>query len=195
MNTLPRPTTIPEGAKRVYEGTIFEVYEWPETMYDGTVKTFEKLKRLDTAIVIPVTSDGKILVAMQEQPTKPAFLGTIGGRIEKNEDPLEAAKRELQEETGYVSNDWEFFSVEQPVHKIDWNIYTYIARSAKKESEQNLDAGEKIEPVLLTLDELTDKALDGTLQDPEFSNLLLKARLDPEQGERLQRLLFGNTGL
>jgi ADP-ribose pyrophosphatase len=59
------------------------------------------------AIVLPVTADGKFLCFRQ---TKYAVEGTtlapVGGMLEPDEPPLEAAKRELLEELGYEASDW-----------------------------------------------------------------------------------------
>lgn len=80
---ISRPTSkqpMPENAKRVFKGILFDVYQWQVNGYDGSTKTFEKLKRPDTAMVIPVTEDGKIILAFQEQPYKKPFVGLIGGR-------------------------------------------------------------------------------------------------------------------
>jgi len=65
------------NAKKVFQGEIFSVYQWPQEMYDGTVQTFEKLKRPDTAIVIATTSEGKFLVSKQSQPSRPEFWSTL----------------------------------------------------------------------------------------------------------------------
>ena len=66
---------------------------------------FERLKRLNTAMVIPVVGD-KILVQEQQQPDMEPFVGLAGGRCnDYEEDQLTIAKRELLEETGHVSQD------------------------------------------------------------------------------------------
>ena len=74
-------------------------------MFDGSVATFEQLKRPDTAIVIAITPENKFIVLEEEQPNKPKFLSIPGGRINEAEDPLVGAKRELLEETGFASED------------------------------------------------------------------------------------------
>src|SRR3989344_3150543 len=88
---------IPEHAKKVFKGIIFDVYHWEQEMYDGTKVTFEKLKRSDTVVVFGVLPDGKILLTEQEQPGKKSFIGATGGRVDEGEDVLSADKRELIE--------------------------------------------------------------------------------------------------
>lgn len=38
---------IPENAKLVFKGKIFDTYQWEQEMYDGSRVTFEKIKRPD----------------------------------------------------------------------------------------------------------------------------------------------------
>ena len=143
---------IPQNAKKVFDGIIFDVYQWEQEMFDGTTSTFEMLKRPSTVEVIAV-KDGKIAMSYQSQPTKPDFYSLFGGRAEEDEDSLTTAKRELLEESGLTSDNWELYREYQPSHKIDWTIYTYIARDCKKVSGQKLDSGEKIEIKELAFDE------------------------------------------
>ncbi len=67
--------------------------------------------------------------------------------MEENESPLEAAKRELLEETGLKSDDWKELYVLDVLNypRIDFYTYLYIARNCTKISEPKLDSGEEIE--------------------------------------------------
>lgn len=112
---------IPSHAQCVFTCQLFRVFQWEQILYDGSTAIFEKVKRPDTVLVIATTSDQKIVLIQQEQPgTKQPLICAAGGRIEEKEDVLEAAKRELLEETGYASTDWELWKSEQPETKIDW---------------------------------------------------------------------------
>ena len=143
---------IPLNAKKVFDGIIFDVYQWEQEMFNGTKETFEMLKRPNTIEVI-ATEGNKILLSKQSQPNKADFYSLFGGRAEEGEEPLVTAKRELLEESGLKSDDWELLKTYTPMHKIDWNIYMYVARNCTKTSEQKLDAGEKIEIIKCTFDE------------------------------------------
>ncbi len=62
---IPRPPSeqpIPEHAKKVFSGVIFDVYHWEQEMFDGSRATFEKVKRADTVGVYGVLDDGRILL-------------------------------------------------------------------------------------------------------------------------------------
>jgi len=180
---------LPENAKLVFKGTMFDTYQWEVIGYDGSKIIFEKLKRPDTVAILPITYDGKIIVALQEQPHKAPFIGTPGGRVDEGEDILEAAKRELLEETGYEAEGWTLFDATQPVSKIEWAIYTFIAKGCKKVTEQNLDGGEKIELKFLTFDEFVNLALNDDKFGDEFRVKILEAKLDPEKMKELKSLL------
>lgn len=126
-------------------------------MYDGTIETFEMLKRPDTVQVIPVVGD-KIWLTEEEQPHHKRGRGFLGGRVDEGEDPLVAAKRELLEEAGLESDDWQLYTSIEPAVKMDWTIYYYIARNCRKVAEPHLDAGEKIEVKAVDFDEFMDFA-------------------------------------
>src|SRR6266567_3374658 len=95
---IKRPRSLqpmPKEVKKVFSGVLFDVYQWQQKQYDGSYKTFEKIKRSDTVTVIPITNDRKIILTEQEQPATDPFIGFPGGVIDLDEDPLETAKREL----------------------------------------------------------------------------------------------------
>lgn len=144
---------LPKSAKRVFKGIIFDVYHWRQKMFDGSYDTFEALKRPDTVEVIAVVGD-KIMIARQKQPTYSYIHSFFGGRQEPGETPLATAKRELLEEAGLKSNDWELFKVYGFINKIVYQVYIYIARDCKKAGDPVLDPGEKMSYKLVSFDEL-----------------------------------------
>mgnify|MGYP001618991409 CR=1 FL=1 len=147
---------IPKQAKRVFKGVIFDVYQWPQKMYDNSSEIFEMLKRPDTVQIIATTKNNKILIAKQKQPQyQKYFYSVFGGRVDAGETPLAAAKRELLEESGYESTDWELIATKALYHKIEWTMYNFIARDCQKIQKQNLDKGEKIKMLSLNFEEFT----------------------------------------
>ncbi len=57
---LERPKSsqpMPPEAKLVFEGIVFGVYLWERKMFNGSYEIFEKLKRKDPAMIIPITND------------------------------------------------------------------------------------------------------------------------------------------
>ncbi len=180
--------TIPPSAKRVYKGKIFELYQWEQKMFDGSTETFELLKRPNTIQII-TTMNGKILTVREEQPGRPPReLGLYGGRAEQGEEPLATAKRELLEEGGLESSDWELWKVYTPVIKMSWNVYFFIARNCRKVAEPQLDAGEKIEQRELDFEKFIEIMTAEGYWAPHFSMDLLRMKLTGRLNEFRSKL-------
>jgi ADP-ribose pyrophosphatase len=149
---------VPPKAKKVFAGQIFEVYQWQQEQFDGSYATFEMLKRPDTVNVFAIRDD-KLVILKQQQPGSAVFYGPPGGRHDNpDETELEAAQRELLEEAGLTFRNWKLVRVEQPVGKMEWFIYSFVATGFEQETEPSPDAGEKIEVEYLTLDEVRSLA-------------------------------------
>ncbi len=137
---------IPPEAKKVFEGVIFDVFQWEQKLFDGSYATFEMLRRPDTVLVIAVDEEDKIIALREEQPGHAIReLRLPGGRV----DPalgstLEAAKHELLEETGLEFSKWRLVEVVQPEVKIEWFIHVFLAEGIVARRELAPDAGERI---------------------------------------------------
>ena len=186
---MKKTNPIPEHAKMVFKGKIFEVWQWEQKLFDGTTTIFERLKRPDTALVIATVGD-EILLQEEEQPDTRAYVSLPGGRCEEGEHPLNSAKRELLEETGYASEDWSPFLEESPASKIQWTIHIFVARDCKKVQEVSLDAGEKIQTRLISFDEFIALADNPIFFERELKPILKQAQYDQKKREDLRALLF-----
>lgn len=156
---------IPPHATRVFKGQIFDVYQWEQELFDGTKTIFEGLKRPNTVVVIALQKDGDILYAKQEQPGKAPFKSLFGGQADDGEEPIDTAKRELAEETGLASDDWQLLREYTAKGKIQHNVYYFLARNCHKVSEQSLDSGEKIEVLTASIEDF----ISNILPDPNFA--------------------------
>ncbi len=184
---------IPEDAKLIFKGKLFDVYQWEQELFDGRKATYEKLRRPDSVVVFPVLSDNRILLLEQEQPGKDPFIGGPGGRVDPGEDPLTAVKRELLEESGYEASEYILWHAEQPISKIDWSVYIFIAKGLQKVADPDLDQGqEKAEPKIVTLDELIELSMTKRFREKEITPELLKAKIYPEKMEQLKKLFSLN---
>ena len=183
-------SSIPPQAKKVFSGVIFDVYQWEQEMFDGSTATFERLKRPATLQVIAEVN-GKIAMSDEEQPAKGKFFSLLGGRQEPNEDPLEGAKRELLEESGLVSDDWELWQTATPYNKIDWTIYIYIAKNCKQTEQASHDAGEKITVKTLDFDAFIEAILSKEFCGHELVEQILRMKLEPEKLEAFKKKILG----
>lgn len=180
---------IPPQAKKVFSGVIFDVYQWEQELFDGSKDTFEMLKRPDTVQVIATHGD-KIIIGYEKQPTKGPSYTLLGGRVDKGEEPLIAAKRELMEEAGLASDDWELWNSNQPLNKLDWTVYTYIARECKKIAEPALEPGEDIEIREVTFDQFIEIVTGNNFWGRELTCEVLRMKMEGRL-EELRKRVFG----
>lgn len=183
----PSSQPIPAHARCVFKGVLFDVYQWEQELFDGTTATFERIKRPDTVVVFPVLPDGRIILTEQEQPGKAPFIGTTGGRVDEGEDILSAAQRELREESGYAAASLELWDAQQPIGKIDWAVFTFIAKGLTHVSDLDLDAGEKITLKFVTFDELIEIGMQPHFFEREIVRYFIEAKWDAEKREALRQ--------
>jgi 8-oxo-dGTP pyrophosphatase MutT (NUDIX family) len=126
-------------------------------MPDGTIVPEYYVVELPiTVCALAITEDGKAIMTKQyRHPIKETLLEIPGGFIDEGENPEQALKRELLEETGYE------FSTVYPVGKISANpgvlqsfTYLFLATGGRKVTDQNLDHHEEIEVVLMPVEEI-----------------------------------------
>jgi ADP-ribose pyrophosphatase len=180
---------IPDHAKKVFEGVLHDIYHWEQEMFDGTFATFEAIKRRDAVTVIAI-SQGKILLNHEEHPYVGAFLTLPGGNSETT-SVIDDAKRELLEETGYESDDWNvWFSIDiLKYEKMAWNNNFFIAKNAQKTKEQQLDSGEKVDVKLITFDEFLELRKLPSFRNKDLIPHLEKAANSEEEKQKLKDLL------
>src|SRR5258708_1840735 len=102
---------IPEHARKVFTGIMYDVYQWDQEMFDGTTRVFEALAREDAVSVIPIIDD-KLVMIKEEQPGREMYNAFPAGGMKPGETPIEAAKRELYEETGMTFKDMTLVAVD-----------------------------------------------------------------------------------
>ncbi len=171
-----RSILVPANATMVFKGVMYDIYHWQQQMFDGSMATYEMLKRPDTVKVIAVKDD-KLVVLEQEQSHEPPHYDLPGGQHDNaTEDELQAMQRELLEETGLSFNTWRLINIYQPNTKIEQFVYMYIATDFAREQPQKLDAGEKITVRYLPFDQ-AKQALTSE-----------KARYNPREIEKVSSL-------
>ncbi len=119
-----------------------------------------------------------VLVRQYRYPAMIASLELPGGIIDAGEDALEAARRELLEETGYASDDWEAVGTMYPNPARQANrLHVFVARNARRVAGQALDASEEIEVCVETVDAILARISAGefphTMHVASFTRCLL----------------------
>ena len=118
---------------------------------DGTEHIFEISKVGNVVDVLALDEDNKVILVKQFRPgPRQIFTELVAGLVDVGESPLEAAKRELLEETGYTG-DFEFISKVYIDGYSDVTRHVYVARNCTKVSEPKLDPSEFLETVLMPL--------------------------------------------
>ncbi len=180
---------IPQNAKKVFEGLIFDVYHWEQKMFDGSIETFEMLSRANSIQILPIIGD-KILVIKEEQPNDTGeHFGLIGGQQDGDEEPIATAKREMLEEVGYEGLEWKLWHTKNLYKKIEWTVSTFIVRNCKKIAEQKLDPGEKITPYLVSFDEFMEIIVDPNFRSKDVTLDILKLHYQGKLNE-FKKMLF-----
>jgi ADP-ribose pyrophosphatase len=133
---------------------------------DGRViEDYHQVQLNDFAVIVAQTPDGKILVERQyRHGIGHITLVLPAGGLKSGEDPLLAAQRELQEETGYVSADWRSlgrFAVSASYGCATMSLFT--ARDIRKISEPDGGDLEEMEILLMTREELQNAIRTGEM--------------------------------
>ena len=152
--------------QRVHDCGIFSLDRVKFTPPEGGVaRPFYVLDLPDCVNVIALTADGRVPMVRQYRfGIESLTLEIPGGMCDPNEQPLDAAKRELREETGYESDDWTTLGWVHPNPPLQNNrCHTFLARGAKKAGEPRLDPNERIEQELLPLAEIQRKMAQGEI--------------------------------
>lgn len=154
--------------KLEHKGVILDFYTDYMQMPDGKVVKWDFIShRKGAAAVVPVLPDGKILMVHQYRNALNRMTVEIpaGARDDTSEDTKLCAARELEEETGYRSEELEYLlSLRPTVAYDDEFIDVYVAKNLKK-GNQHLDAYEFIELEAIELDELCRRIYAGEIQD------------------------------
>ncbi|HEX3032672.1 MAG TPA: NUDIX hydrolase [Bacillota bacterium] len=142
-----------------------ELVQKPVKIREKTI-TFTFLSTKDAVVVLPIKPDGRVILVKQIRPAVDEWLLELpAGGIEKGEDPLAAAMRELTEETGYEADDMQqmvsFFP--SPGTSTE-KMYLFSAR-VSSQKEQHLDEGEDIQVEEYSLSEAWDLVKSGAIKD------------------------------
>ena len=133
---------------------------------------------------MPVTDDGRILMVKQyRNALERDTLEVPAGALDKEDEPgIVCAGRELEEETGYRSEDLDWLiTLRTTVAFCNERIEVYVARNLIP-SKQHLDEDEFIDLKAYTIEELKEKIFTGEIQDAKTVSALLA--YDSKYGKR-----------
>lgn len=100
------------SSRYVLENRWYKVRQDKVVRPDGQEGEYNVVECGRSVFIVPVTHDGKILlIKLFRYTTQREGWEVPAGGVEQGEEPLAAAKRELKEETGLVSDDWEEVAV------------------------------------------------------------------------------------
>ncbi len=156
---IKRTKGIKNSSEEIFDGGFIKIFKENYTLPDG--RNINKLRvqknsGKDAAVVISRTVDDKYIMVFQNRVDNIVSCEFPSGYVEKDEDIVKAALRELAEETGYVSKKGRVIDTFiSSIGTENSKIHLVYVENAKKEKEQELDSDEYINYELFTFDELT----------------------------------------
>lgn len=152
--------------ERVYEGRIINVRVDTVELPDKKYSKREIVEHPGAVGIIPITPSKEIILVKQfRKPVEKVLLEIPAGKIEPEEDPYICAVRELEEETGFKTDNikqiLKFYTTPGFSNEI---IYIFLAEDLK-EGISNPDEDENIEFIKLSLDEALNKIKTGEIED------------------------------
>lgn len=166
-------------SKTIHRWKTIALIEEDVRLPNGRTVAHTTIEHPGAAVILPITTDHKIVVIHQFRPSlKKWLLELPAGTIEDNEAPLDCAARELEEETGYSAQEWiELGQVTPLAGFCDEIQYLYVAKQLSKTARYACDDDEVIEVLKLTIEELEQKIIEGEISDSKTIACLSKAKL------------------
>ena len=150
-----------------FKGKIIDFYQDTMEINGDHTVIWDFIKHKGAAAVVPVTSDGRILMVRQYRNALDRYALEIpAGALDAEDEPgRDCASRELEEETGYRSENLEWLiTLRTTVAFCNERIEVYVAKDLIP-AKQHRDEDEFIDLKAYSIDELKEKILTGEIED------------------------------
>ena len=177
MEDFKNLTEVQTDSQEIYDGVILHVFKDTVSLPNGNPATREVIRHVGAVGVIPMTDDGKVIIARQfRYPLARVVTEIPAGKLDSfTEDRLSAAKRELEEETGYTAKEWISLGDYYPTPAYcDERITLYLARGLAL-GQRHLDEDEFLNFELVPLSDLVEDVMNGRITDGKTQVAVLKA--------------------
>jgi len=172
-------------SKQIFDGKVVKLFVDTVELPDGREAIREIVRHPGAVCVIPVTNEGEVIMVKQYRYAfEQIMLEIPAGKLEPGEDPLEAVKRELEEESGVVANNIEYMGeIFTTVAIFDEKIHAYLATDLVF-NNAHPDDDEFLEVERIPLKTLVDMVMNGEIKDSKTQICILKAhKLLSERGK------------
>lgn len=166
-----------EESTGIFNGRIITVHEDTVTLVDGTQAKREIVDHNGGVAVIGLTEDKEVLLVRQfRAPYKETIYEIPAGKLEKDEDPDEAAVREFSEECGCTASEFRYIGELYPTPGYCGEIIRlYLARGLAF-GEQHLDVDERLDVYRVPLEEAFVRCMNGEFKDAKTQIGIMKVR-------------------
>ncbi|WP_405744697.1 NUDIX domain-containing protein [Anaerovibrio slackiae] len=166
------------SSEDVFDGNLLHVKKDTVRLPNGNIAYREWIKHPGASAVVPVTPEGRLIFVRQYRyPIQQVTLEIPAGKLDaEGEDPLDCARRELSEETGYQAEKYTFLTkLATTVGFSNEFIYIYAAEGLTA-GRQHPDEDEFINVCTLTMDEAMAKIRSGEICDAKSVTAVLLLR-------------------
>ena len=163
--------------EEIFHGVALHVVKDEILLPNGQKDVREISLHYGASAVIPVLPDGRVIMERQYRYAHHRVMLEIpAGKFDSaDEEPLEAAKRELREETGATAGKYTFLGkVATCPALIDEVVYLYMAEDISF-GDRELDPGEFLDIEFIHIDKLYDMVMNDEIQDSKTQIAILKA--------------------
>ncbi len=164
------------NSESVFDGRLLKVHRDTVRLSDGHETVREWIAHPGAVVAIAMLDNGKLLFERQfRYPLRRVFLELPAGKIDPDEHPLDTARRELREETGYKAKTWRHLGTMHPcIGYSDERIEMFIAQGLSYIGHER-DQGEFLEVLELSLADALLAVRDGEITDGKTISALLWA--------------------